>query len=775
MSMDNEYDHVPGDIADLDVNWEATLGPSERSEPSNVLQQPVSPGARSTASSYEVEEMDDIMIAAFDRADQEINATSSSDNSGRSVEGPTAPPNIDGDFASAQFIILPFRVVNHAAMQITFNPPLGQRTRITNISASTSHATVTLTFTAQVGAEEYAAISNNGGRVQVWTDIPLNGTYDGSWREAEFNLQDATTHISSSMYEVSMDGWEADGDVTHLHAVIGIVVDTLINRVFQFTYRIKYDSGQVDWFGDSRSNGSVVLETMGRFDGGIALFDGWANLDNDSWLFRSESECLEQTVAKVDRSQYRIWSLGEESLLAEPKAASILFLVPRHHKPLVPTPTYIFSASRGLVITLVVDDVIAVTGAGSLAIQTAGQTSDAEKRLKELFSRTGLDNWRIFASDPKTHTVAIASNVGQDLVKALVIPLWSSPWTRHSVSIPYSEITGIFTKNLNQDVVVFSPYKLQVWVFKQGCNVESVSLAYVPTGNAFVITLVHHLTGADSKQSARGWMAAIFSKHRILSSPTSATLPTPSASPKSTCHVEPAKGPTPSTSLSAQSIVTQSNASESFAASRKNISTSQGVLGLFKSIFTSLGIFLRVFCRLFCGRTQSLATSRPRPPPFPSPISPTNERTSISCETGSTTSSYGTIAHIRQGGLHAQVAAPDDEKLFGELQYDVGDLHLNTTTATVAIISVSQDADHREMHDKCIERSVVFLDGSNLQCAVSKCSVVFVDGLPGRKPNILEGSCSLLEYQLNWENSQSGRGIQIQSPRYEKSQIQRSL
>lgn len=192
-------------------------------------------------------------------------------------------------------------------MHITFDPPIGQTARVAITPASSC---ITLTFTARVGAKDYTAILNDGGGVQLWSDLPFGGVHDGTWQEAQFTQPDNPVPIPSNSCDISLDNQQGE-DTVLLTAEVNLIPIKTIDKAFQFTYRIKYEGGSVHWLGNFGINGYLVLERcVDDFGESFTLFEGWQELKQGSWILHINSDYTQKKVAKIDVSRYRVWSLG---------------------------------------------------------------------------------------------------------------------------------------------------------------------------------------------------------------------------------------------------------------------------------------------------------------------------------------------------------------------------------------------------------------------------------------------------------------------------------
>src|SRR6266511_3104992 len=132
---------------------------------------------------------------------------------------------------------------------ITFDPPVG-RTVDVGISSASVRPTVLL-FTAQLSGDDHDQLIKNGGRVQVWTDIPDEERTDGGWRALDFMESSPATGGLVALHPESAAGHE-------MPKFLYVMVRS--PERFQFTYRILYPSGTIVWLGQYGQNGLISLK-----------------------------------------------------------------------------------------------------------------------------------------------------------------------------------------------------------------------------------------------------------------------------------------------------------------------------------------------------------------------------------------------------------------------------------------------------------------------------------------------------------------------------------
>jgi len=199
-------------------------------------------------------------------------------------------------------------------MQLVFNPPIGDAVHVT-----TSHLlhTTPLIFTATIALKDYEQLVRDGGRVQLWSDLPRDGQPGGEWSESDFVERVQVSHESEDAYIISLSGSIPvfnEKEIT-LDLPISLHAADSRTRRFSFTYRIAYASGDIKWLGAYGKNGSLVLKQgdIKSFFDGIVLNNGWSvDASQRARVFEAkDADGLE--VIRVNKpSNFRMWALGKE-------------------------------------------------------------------------------------------------------------------------------------------------------------------------------------------------------------------------------------------------------------------------------------------------------------------------------------------------------------------------------------------------------------------------------------------------------------------------------
>lgn len=140
---------------------------------------------------------------------------------------------------------------------LTFSPPLGSATTL-YVPPVPSHARglpVAVYLKATFDSPElYAKAKSDGVRVEVWTNFPVEGSRAGDWNAVAFTEPDGAQSDQSEL-----EGFDTREDHTFYLRLRALLQDQIEAR-FQFTYRLVYPSGHVQWLGQHDNNGVLAVE-----------------------------------------------------------------------------------------------------------------------------------------------------------------------------------------------------------------------------------------------------------------------------------------------------------------------------------------------------------------------------------------------------------------------------------------------------------------------------------------------------------------------------------
>ncbi|KAG5352045.1 hypothetical protein C0989_004037 [Termitomyces sp. Mn162] len=153
-------------------------------------------------------------------------------------------------------------------MHIVFNPALSEINHV-----SIDDPPTLLNFTATLSVSDYQELKKDGGRVQLWSDIPYErapAPYS-EWTPCDFGLN--ATNLSS-LQEISLSLVDHESSPGTAVLSLQLLVPLCDQRRFSYTYRILYPSGEIRWLGEFGQNGTLVCEyTATEITLGLAA--GW--------------------------------------------------------------------------------------------------------------------------------------------------------------------------------------------------------------------------------------------------------------------------------------------------------------------------------------------------------------------------------------------------------------------------------------------------------------------------------------------------------------------
>ena len=164
---------------------------------------------------------------------------------------------------------------------ITFSPALCETT-ILNIPFHPGH----LTFTATVEDGQFDTRSI----IQIWTDIADNSQSSGeqAWSSRSFQFEQNASVASLSIPFL---------DFVHP-----------FRSQFSFTYRILHPDGYIQWLGEFRRNGSLIVN---RYDDRLVLFGDWStNTLGHVFTPKSAIKSPLQVFSLSEKIQWRCWNLS---------------------------------------------------------------------------------------------------------------------------------------------------------------------------------------------------------------------------------------------------------------------------------------------------------------------------------------------------------------------------------------------------------------------------------------------------------------------------------
>jgi hypothetical protein len=165
-------------------------------------------------------------------------------------------------------------------MPLQFDPPL-QAKVVIPIDPSRGQQTI-LKLHATFGADQISLLGQHKATVQVWSNLPSADTNPREWHAISFEHQQKieqegrmpgpsltgnTVAISlasskstqNSSISAGNPGHDADTPTT-LQATLPLPAEKIaLGTPFEYTYRVLYPDGGIDWRGNGNSNGTIVF------------------------------------------------------------------------------------------------------------------------------------------------------------------------------------------------------------------------------------------------------------------------------------------------------------------------------------------------------------------------------------------------------------------------------------------------------------------------------------------------------------------------------------
>ena len=167
-------------------------------------------------------------------------------------------------------------------MQLTFTPALGEET-VLKVAPVASGRPASQSVLFKVTFEDRDALlkaRTDGVKVEVWSDIPVDGRSYGEWGALPFS-ELGTTSVPQGAPSFSLTSDAKEGDdasqENSLYVHIRAPFHEHIGAHFHFTYRLVFPTGEIKWLGEFGRNGELVIE---QGLPGVDLREGW-NISDD--------------------------------------------------------------------------------------------------------------------------------------------------------------------------------------------------------------------------------------------------------------------------------------------------------------------------------------------------------------------------------------------------------------------------------------------------------------------------------------------------------------
>lgn len=424
-------------------------------------------------------------------------------------------------------------------MHLTFTPALNDIARLTTPGSlhGRGQAAPAQTLVFKVAFDSRASVEQakkDGIRVEMWTDLPVEGRSGWEWGALPFQeLQDPPAQaVGRDVLSLLSPEEQADdrADGCALYAKLPVNLHEYApGHQFSFTYRLVYPSGAVRWLGEYGRNGVLVVEWKPfPAASGVRLGEGWA-VGGDK-AERAVSGPGEHEVGKLNRDlRWSTWALGENSgpvfsssVETPPSSAICMFPHARTHGIITPRPL-ILCATHGSTVHIDPNGTVKSAGEGVLSLGR--------------IDGTPLEGspWSSFISSPANQeppclVLSAPSSVKGSHMSLLFLPL-AEP-VEQEVFIDKHRLAALLPSAVSDHFVLSSPATEQ---FISPTD-ERVAIRVGRFGGRATLAPVYRLNATDG-DSKGSWGICILDPHTSVTvteeshEPAQRVLPTPPPSP----------------------------------------------------------------------------------------------------------------------------------------------------------------------------------------------------------------------------------------------------
>ncbi|GLB36428.1 hypothetical protein LshimejAT787_0307160 [Lyophyllum shimeji] len=413
-------------------------------------------------------------------------------------------------------------------MPILFSPALPDTVHVAvPADAFTSNdATAVLNFTATLPVTDHAELKRNGGRVQLWSNIPFDGPAGSTGDWLSYDLEEESPTVDgagASTTEVLMGNARQDGAEAQEWSVLSLrVYVPLADRGqsrFAFTYRVVYGSGEIRWLGEFGRNGTLVVQ---QTDPTFLLADDW--LPGEGGLVCTAAGEAAQTESVVIRlvnpSDYTVWTVDGNSTGKSPLA----FFVPllRPSSVYIP-PTYILHCSSDATVSVPSDGIISTSGPGSLSLRSLpSRQPELRTFANDIVARCSTEHVQVATLGEDAGHLIVATKASYPL-QGFIVPTMPRPAKPGDARVVVSlDTLRMLLPSRLTPFTLFSPQNCNIYFFTG--SLETVTITVDAIGSPFILSPVASLKAGD-------WHVSILS-HYHSAQPSENTLPTPPPSPQ---------------------------------------------------------------------------------------------------------------------------------------------------------------------------------------------------------------------------------------------------
>ncbi|KAI0724284.1 hypothetical protein C8T65DRAFT_626020 [Cerioporus squamosus] len=407
---------------------------------------------------------------------------------------------------------------------LTFSPALGSTTTL-EVPPVPSHARVhplDVYFEATFDSlDSYLKARSEGARVELWTNLPIEGRSAGDWNAAAFEL-DPNQSDDAAMEESGTSG----PHIAYLR--LRALLHNHVASRFDFTYRVVYPSGRVQWLGEHGNNGVVTVK---QGLAGIDLTGGW-DVGTDG-AYHLDSSLVEDAVGRVLQvADWAVWAWDASGVPRRVEdgggaTSNAFILLPRNiHRGTSPPRPVAFVGNKSTRLHLSSDGTLSVPSPGATGRVSSAVLENSFDLLNEALSAYGgtvLPHNSAFLAIATHHTIAALP------LHLLILP--NSDATLESVSIPLQMLQPLVADTRGKTgLVFFSPETRMLQILRGPfLGDERGTLVVSALGDRFVVSPMEVVLADD-----RTWVFNLLTPSKSVSYTVDRPqhpLPTPPPSP----------------------------------------------------------------------------------------------------------------------------------------------------------------------------------------------------------------------------------------------------
>ncbi|KAG8932823.1 hypothetical protein FRC02_000507 [Tulasnella sp. 418] len=288
--------------------------------------------------------------------------------------------------------------------RLDFNPALASTTIVPLTHSVSKH--VGINFYVTMSRFWFDKFKQEGRRVEVWSNIPIEGVPYHAWSEKAFVERDvvkneivdleeseavAAISLIDADYEAAVAqarlSTEASDSGDRVTLVAHYAIPQIEGTYYSFTFRITGPGGHVDWLGNMGTNGTIILDGQPIKHVGLSEKEPktWkAEEDGKTWEKPTTTEASEVEVAHFKELGMSGWAFSQDgpkqiSTTSSTPASSFILLHPdpveQGEYPLVDAPSSLLLISDTPSSISIKDDSILSTSGSALSVKELNASS----------------------------------------------------------------------------------------------------------------------------------------------------------------------------------------------------------------------------------------------------------------------------------------------------------------------------------------------------------------------------------------------------------------